>query len=131
MRRANLVGTLAFALGSLGALPIVSGCRVSETDVHRWEQTERGPFKLVAVVEHDKYAWPLRVEAALSLVRMPPRGGVRQGIRLLTDHFTDDEGVDRPGALVGLPEDARRHIVNGMAPALIQQMQAPPPAPSR
>lgn len=115
-----MVGALACAAG-------VSGCRVSESDVHRWETTERGPFKLVAVITHDKYAWNLRVEAALSLVRMPPRGGSRGGIKILCDHYKDEDGSDRSGALVQLSEDARQKIVNGMAPELVKQMQAPPP----
>jgi hypothetical protein len=99
------------ATGSLSSL----GCRVNENDVHRWESTERGPDKLVAVLEHDKYSWPLRTEAALSLIRMRPRAGRRIGIELLTD------------ALAGLPVDARQKIVIGMAPELVHQMQAPPP----
>ena len=104
-----------------------AGCRVSETDVHRWETTERGPFKLVAVIEHDKYVWPLRVEAALSLIRMPPRGGQRQGIKFLVGPYKNDEGVERAGALVEVSEDSRRKIVDGMAPEILKELQAPPP----
>ena len=61
------------------------GCRVNEDDVHRWETTEHGPDKLVAVVTHDKYEPSLRVESALALVRMKPRGGRRVGIMRMVD----------------------------------------------
>jgi hypothetical protein len=114
-------------LGALWCAAGASGCRVSKDDVHRWELTERGPLKLVAVITHDKYPWDLRVEAAMSLIRMSPRGGVRQGIKILCDHYKDDDGEDRPGALVQLSEEARAKIVGGMAPELIAEMQKPPP----
>ncbi len=100
----------------LAAAPGALGCRVAEDDVHRWEATERGPEKLVAVVEHDKYAYPLRTEAALSLIRMRPRAGRRIGIELLMSSLSD------------IPADARQKIVDGMTPELVHQMQAPAPA---
>lgn len=120
--------------GALAALAVAScagassGCRVAESDVKRWETTQRGPFKLVAVVTHDKYSWELRTEAALSLIRMPPRGGVRQGIGYLVDKYKDEEGAQREGALNQVNEEARRQIVDGMASELIKQLQSPPPA---
>src|SRR5689334_17206394 len=70
-----------------GAVITLAGCRVSETDVKRWESTQRGPYKLVAVITHDKYPVELRTEAAMSLIRMPARGGVRQGIKFLVDKY--------------------------------------------
>jgi hypothetical protein len=97
------------------AVPLSTGCRVDDDAVHRWETTERGPDKLVAVLTHDKYGTPLRIEAALSLVRMRPRNGRRIGTELMTD------------ALAAIPADPRQKIVDGMAPELIRQMQAPPP----
>lgn len=110
------------------ALPVMAtGCRVAEGDVKRWETTQRGPYKLVAVVTHDKYAWELRTQAALSLVNMPPRGGVRQGIKYLIDKYKDEEGEERDGALVQLNEDSRRQIVDRMAPTLIDELGKPPP----
>src|SRR5215831_6192993 len=119
---------LGVARAAMVALAIwASGCRVSEGDVHRWENTERGPYKLVAVILHDKYSVPLRIESGLSLIRMPPRGGVRQGIRYLANGYVDEDGVERQGALAQLGEDARRKIVNGMAPEILRQIQAPPP----
>ncbi len=99
----------------VGAAPLVGGCRVDDEAVHRWENTERGPDKLVAVLTHDKYATPLRIEAGLSLVRMRPRNGRRIGIELMTD------------ALSAIPGDARQKIVDGMAPELMKQIEAPPP----
>ena len=106
---------VAIALGTLASASLTTGCRVDVDDVHRWEATERGPDKLVAVLEHDKYAWPLRIEAGLSLVRMRPRAGRRIGIELLTNSLAD------------LSVEARKKIVDGMTPELVKQMQAPAP----
>lgn len=118
----------AAAMVTLGALAISSaGCRVSESDVKRWEVTQRGPYKLVAVITHDKYTWELRTDAALSLIRMPPRGGVRHGISFLIDKYKDEDGATRDGALSQLSEEVRRQIVDRMAPTLIKELDAPPP----
>jgi hypothetical protein len=122
--RARRLG-VTIALGVLTTSAF--GCRVSETDVKRWETTQRGPYKLVAVITHDKYPVELRTEAAISLIRMPARGGVRQGIKFLVDKYKDEEGEDREGALVQLPEDQRREIVDRMAPILVEQLKPPPP----
>jgi hypothetical protein len=119
--------TTALVLGTLASTLSTSGCAVSEGDVKRWETTERGPYKLVAVVTHDKYSWPLRTDAAMALIRMPPRGGRRQGIGFLCDHYKDEEGQERDGALVQLNEESRKKLVNGMAPELIRNMLVPPP----
>ncbi|HVJ89291.1 MAG TPA: hypothetical protein VM580_05765, partial [Labilithrix sp.] len=94
----------------------------------RWETTQRGPHKLVAVITHDKYPIELRTEAAMSLIRMPPRGGVRQGIKYLIEKYKDEDGVDRDGALVQLSEETRRQIVDRLTPLLIAELKAPPPA---
>ena len=96
----------------LGGSALMTGCRVDEGDVHRWESTQRGPEKLVAVVMHDKYAYPLRTEAALSLIRMRPRSGRRIGTELLTT------------ALAEIPADARQQIVDLMTPELERQLKA-------
>ncbi|HEY1956421.1 MAG TPA: hypothetical protein VGH28_12435 [Polyangiaceae bacterium] len=92
-----------------------AGCAVSESDVHRWEGTERGPEKLVAVLTHDKYSIQLRTEAAMSLIRMKPRAGKRIGIDQLVS------------AMASLDEDSRRKIVIGMTPELVKEIEAPPP----
>jgi hypothetical protein len=106
----------------------VGGCAISESDAHRWETTENGPAKLYAIVAHDKYAWPLREEAALSLIRMRPRNGKRIGLEYAILGYDTPEGKG-PGALAVLGDDARRRIVDGIAPKLIEQMQQPPPPP--
>ena len=59
----------ALAASLVGA----SACRTGVEDVHRWATTAQGPGKIVAVMTHDKYPDPLRVEAAMTLVRMKPR----------------------------------------------------------
>jgi hypothetical protein len=118
----------ALLLGAMASGSLATGCAVSESDVHRWESTVRGPYKLIAVVLHDKYSWQLRIEAALALIRMPPRGGRRMGISYLCDKYKDDDMNDQDGALAALPEDARRKIVAGMVPAMIAEIQKPPPA---
>lgn len=100
---------LAASLAGLGA------CRTNVDDVHRWANTQQGPRKIVAVMTHDKYADDLRIEAAMTLVRMKPRSGRRVGI---------DELV---GGLGQLPAPSRAKIVAGMVPVLEQEIQKPPP----
>lgn len=104
----------------------VQGCAVSESDVKRWELTERGPEKLYAVITHDKYAYPLRTEAALSLIRMRPRAGQRVGMKYLVDGY-EVAGEKVPGALAALKEEPRKNVVNGMTAELVKQIGAPPP----
>lgn len=118
----------SFAIGMATVVVTTTGCRVSETDVKRWENTQRGPYKLVAVVTHDKYPLELRTEAAMSLIRMPARGGVRQGIKFLIEKYKDEEGVERDGALAQLSEEARRQIVDRMVPLLVEELKPAPPA---
>ena len=119
---------LCFAVGVATLSIAAAGCRVSETDVKRWETTQRGPYKLVAVITHDKYPIELRTEAAMSLIRMPSRGGVRQGIKFLIEKYKDEEGEDRDGALVQLSEETRRQIVDRLVPLLVEELKPPPPA---
>ena len=119
--------SICFAL-ALATLPLAAGCRVNDGDVKRWEQTQRGPYKLVAVITHDKYPIELRTEAALSLIRMPPRGGVRQGIKYLIEKYKDEEGEEREGALNQLAPDTRQQVVDQLVPKLIEELKAPPPA---
>jgi hypothetical protein len=115
----------AVAAGMMAATASV-GCAVSDSDVHRWETTASGPEKLYAIVTHDKYGFSLRSEAALSLIRMSPRNGKRVGLEFLITGFDTPQGRV-PGALSVLGEDARRHIVSGIANTLIEAMQVPPP----
>ncbi|MBI5538076.1 MAG: hypothetical protein HY898_35470 [Deltaproteobacteria bacterium] len=109
-RWARVALAAAMMAGAVG-----TGCRVSENDVHRWESTEHGPEKLVAVVTHDKYEPSLRIQSALALVRMKPRGGRRVGITKMVD------------ALAQLSPEARRMLVAGMVPTLVEEMGKPPP----
>ncbi|MEI7894829.1 MAG: hypothetical protein WCI05_17160, partial [Myxococcales bacterium] len=90
--------------------PFVEGCAVSDADIHRWEITEHGPDKLFAVLTHGKYEWPLRFEAAFSLVRMKPRAGQRLGLETLVR------------ALESLALDDRKRVVDALAPKLIEKM---------
>lgn len=117
----------ALGIIAMGASSAIAGCRVADTDVKRWETTQRGPYKLVAVVTHDKYPWDLRTDASMSLIRMPPRGGTRQGIGYLIDHYKDEDGEQREGALATLAEEPRRQIVDRLAPQLIHELEPPPP----
>jgi hypothetical protein len=122
--------SLVLLAGALTGLAAVAGCAVSESDVHRWETTEGGPEKLYAIVTHDKYSWPLREEAALSLVRMRPRNGKRVGLEYLAMGFDTSQGRVQ-GALGVLTEEARRTIVDGIAPKLVEGiLQPPPPKPA-
>src|SRR5881275_2161401 len=62
MRIARVIALAATAVTMMAGAG-TSGCAVSESDVTRWETTERGPYKLVAVVTHDKYSWQLRTDS--------------------------------------------------------------------
>lgn len=103
----------AWALAASAATTLA--CRTNVDDVHRWANTQQGPRKIVAVMTHDKYADDLRVEAAMTLVRMKPRSGRRVGI---------DELVAGLGAL---PAQSRAKIVGGMLPVLETEIRKPPP----
>jgi len=113
MRRGG--GVLLSSCVWVMAAGTTAGCAVNQDDVHRWEGTERGPEKLVAVLTHDKYSIQLRTEAAMSLIRMKPRAGKRIGIDQLIS------------ALAQLSDDDRRKIVIGMTPDLVKEIEAPPP----
>jgi hypothetical protein len=102
----------ALAASLAGAL----GCRTNVDDVHRWANTQQGPRKIVAVMTHDKYPDELRIEAAMTLVRMKPRSGRRVGIDDLVTGLTD------------LPAPSRAKIVGGMVPVLEKEIRKPPPA---
>jgi hypothetical protein len=123
------VSATALGLCALAAAGATAGCAVSESDAHRWETTENGPGKLYAIVTHDKYSYPLREEAALSLVRIRPRNGKRVGLEYLVMGYDTSMGRVQ-GALAVLGEDVRRRIVDGIAPKLIAEMQAVPAKPA-
>ena len=92
-----------------------TGCRIDEDDVRRWETTRQGPEKLKAVLYHEKYEIPLRVEAALSLIRMKQRGGRHIGIPILIETMAETE------------PDARQAIVARLIPAIVNELNEPPP----
>ncbi|HEX3343451.1 MAG TPA: hypothetical protein VHS09_02710, partial [Polyangiaceae bacterium] len=119
-----VVAALVALLAGLGGG--ATGCAVSESDVHRWETTEGGPEKLYAIVTHDKYSWSLREDAALSLIHMRPRNGKRIGLEYLVLGYDTPLGKV-PGALSVLTDDARKRIVDDIAPKLVDMMQQPPP----
>lgn len=105
--------SLSLCVSLLTGASTLTGCRVNEEDVHRWEKTELGPVKLAAVVKHDKYPAKLRIEAAMSLIRMKPRSGRRIGIEMLLD------------ALKDLPPEERKKLVGGLLPQLVAEMNRP------
>jgi hypothetical protein len=109
-----------FALG-LALAATGSGCRTSENDVQRWGETVQGPKKLVAVLTHAKYPLELRVEAAMTLVRMKPRRGKRVGIQ------GDDDNRGLVDALADLTPADRQEVITRMVPLLVAEMQKPPP----
>ncbi len=112
-RPARSVTALALCLAGL---TVLSGCRVTEKDVQRWETTELGPTKLVAVILHGKYDWKLRVDAAVALVRMKPRNGRRVGIGKLQE------------AIAQLSPGDRKNLMAGLTPVLVAEMDKEPPA---
>ncbi|HEX3776877.1 MAG TPA: hypothetical protein VHV51_20535 [Polyangiaceae bacterium] len=103
------------------ALLVGQGCRTSEDNVHRWANTANGPRKLVAVLTHDKYTLDLRIEAAMTLVSMKPRGGRRIGIQ------GTDEQEGLIDALSQLPPAQRTTLVSKLVPKLQAEMAKPPP----
>jgi hypothetical protein len=114
-RRSARTRTLVLVL-ALG----VGACRTSTEDIERWANTAQGPHKLVAVLTHDKYPVDLRVEAALSLISMKPRGGRRVGI-LGT--------AEQPGLVSSLSQmtpSQRAVIINRLGPRLEAQILKAP-----
>ena len=106
----RLVKVATLAIASVVATGGLVACRVNDTDVKRWGTTEHGPDKLVAVLTHDKYDFPLRTEAALELLRMKPRSGRRVGINRLVE------------ALAQMAPDERKKVIDGLVPVIVQEM---------
>jgi len=104
------VVALTASLGSLA-----TGCRIDEDNIRRWETTLHGPEKLQAVLGHDKYEIPLRVEAALSLIRMKPRGGRPIGAEGMVETFAS------------MSPEARQPLLAALVPAMIAELKKPPP----
>jgi hypothetical protein len=115
-RASRLLPALVFT-ATLGLGASVQGCRTTTEDVDRWANTAQGPRKLVAVLLHDKYPLDLRVESAMTMVRMKPRNGRRVGIENLT------------AALAELTPPERGRIVTAMVPRLEAELRRPPAPP--
>ncbi len=111
-RKGSRLATLALMAGlTLGAI----GCRVNVDDLKRWQTTENGPTKLVAVLAHDKYDKELRVEAAWSLVEMKKRGGQYAGLKLLIDQLPNLAAKDRRDVMEGLWKKLRPKVEAGLS----------------
>jgi hypothetical protein len=111
MSRARLV-VLAMAMST----STLAGCAVDEGDLHRWETTLTGPERLTAVVLHDKYPLHLRVQAAMSLIRMKPRKGQHVGLSRLIEK-----------TLAELPSEPRAKILGELIPLMIEELKKDPP----
>jgi hypothetical protein len=118
---------LVLALG-ISSASLLSGCRVDQNDLHRWETTDRGPRKLCAVLVHDKYDMSLRVESALALIRMKPRSGRRPAFSQI-DPDGDLDACKRTfvDALASVSQDTRQTIVAGLVPQIIEELKKAPP----
>jgi hypothetical protein len=127
-RRRGFFLRCVWAGALVGLLLGATGCRVTGEDIQRWERTEMGPFKLVAVVTHDKYDVPLRRDAAIALLRMKPRNGQRLGLQCETRLDRDMPPVCLQEALASLPPDERRRLVGELVPVLVTEMSKPAPA---
>ena len=116
------VGAMALVASATASTALVLGCAVSDSDIHHWEFTERGPENLYKIVVHDKFARQLRVEAALGLVRMKPRQGQHVGLELLIKALKDQKD---------LTPEARKYLVSELVPKITAQMdqKAPPATP--
>ncbi len=112
---------LCVAIGLITATFVAGGCAVNESDLRRWEMTLGGPQRLRAVVLHDKYPHKLRVEAAMSLIRMKPRKGKRIGVKLLVS------------TLAELQPEARNKILADLIPMMITELkrEVPPAQPGQ
>jgi hypothetical protein len=113
--RARAATTVALCVATAFAALGSVGCRVNQDDVHRWEATAHGPDKLKAVLLHEKYDIPLRVDAALSLVRMKPRAGRRIGIGIMVE------------TLAAVAPESRQAIVASLVPSIVAELKKPPP----
>ncbi len=114
---------------------LATGCAVSDADLARWQTTQGGPKRLSAVVLHDKYPFELRVHAAMSLIGMKPRKGRHVGIeRLVKGTLHCDSEFDKdeePCQKHQLTAEERAKINADLIPAIIAELQKPPPAPTQ
>jgi hypothetical protein len=112
---ARRLGTRWLAIALLSGSALLAGCRTSDQDLRRWATSDQGPAKLIAVLLHDKYSTPLRVQAALALVGMKPRPGQQAGVDRMMD------------SLQRLSEAERTRLISQLVPQLIAEIDKPPP----
>lgn len=101
---------LTFSVAAMGLS--ATGCEITDDDVSAWARKSSGPRKLVAVLQHDKYDLDLRVNAAMTLVTMKPRGGRAVGL------LGGDEYIGLLDALEEMSVEDRTPIIEGMIPKL-------------
>jgi hypothetical protein len=118
--RAARAGMLAISLSVAGVSLTATGCRITDDDVSAWARKASGPRKLVAVLQHDKYDLSLRINAAMTLVSMPSRGGRAVGL------LGGEDYIGLLGGLTELSEEERTPIVNGMIPRLVEGISRVP-----
>ncbi len=105
--RTVLVGTLTLGLAVLGAT--VGGCKIGSKDIEAWQQTVKGPEKMVVVMLSDHYGMDLRGQAAMALVEM---------------ERSDVDGIDElKEAVHRLDEETRGKVLAKLAPALGKMME--------
>lgn len=107
--------SLSTRVALCGALLLATSCRTSSEDIQRWANTQQGPRKLVSVLTHAKYPPTLRVEAALTLIGMKPRGGRRVGI---------DQALE---ALAVVPAEERELLLSALVPGLVSALDRAQP----
>lgn len=106
--RRRILSCLALAIG----LSSIAGCKVTAEDIDYWKRTVKGPGKIVAVIQADRYPTELRTHAALALVEMDRQDvdGVAQLQQTLQNLQSQDEEIVE-------------QIVAGMVPGLLEMMQ--------
>jgi len=109
---------LTFSVAAMGLS--ATGCRITDDDVSAWARKSSGPRKLVAVLQHDKYDLELRVNAAMTLVTMKPRGGRAVGL------LGGDEYIGLLDALHEMSVEDRAPIIEGMIPKLVEGISLVP-----
>ena len=122
--------------GAFVALTLLatSACRVTEDDVHHWESRTHGPKRLQAVLFYPKYEIPLRVEAALSLVKMTSLGN-RVDARCAKPEPLADYDAGRSCSTIDqtvttlsyLSPEERAPILAQLVPSIIKELKQPPP----
>jgi hypothetical protein len=110
----------------VGLALVAEACGPTVDDVHRWEGTLHGPDKLAALVASDNATWALREEAALALIRLKPRLHRSVGLELLVAGRDSEQGTE-PGVLFKVGDPALAHLVQDLAPALVQGLTQPRP----